>query len=42
MNFPHGTNAIRMRRRSRLLFIVKALLWTALLIVAEQYGLVNK
>lgn len=42
MNFRYGTNAIRMRRRSRLLFVVKAILWTVLLVVAEQYGLVNK
>lgn len=42
MNFPHGTNSIRGPRRSRLLFVVKAILWTVLLIVAEDYGLVNK
>lgn len=42
MNFPHGSNAIRMRRRSRWLFVLKAIAWTVFLIVAEQYGLVNK
>jgi hypothetical protein len=42
MNFRYGTNAIRGPRQSRLLFVVKALLWTVLLVLAEQYGLVNK
>lgn len=42
MNFPYGTNAIRMRRKSRLLFVLQAIGWTVLLIVAEQYGLVNR
>jgi hypothetical protein len=42
MNCRYGTNSIRGPRKSRLLFVVKALLWTVLLVIAEQYGLVNK